>query len=65
MGAHPVNFLICIVACTYSANFELGVDILVFMVSLFQVDSQGNEDLRRKLLKEQRQKAILEEFAAK
>jgi E3 ubiquitin-protein ligase UBR1/E3 ubiquitin-protein ligase UBR3 len=30
-----------------------------------EVDSQANEDIQRKLLKEQRQKAILETFAAK
>ncbi|KAG0566256.1 hypothetical protein KC19_7G050000 [Ceratodon purpureus] len=31
----------------------------------FEVDSQGAEDMQRRLRKEQRQKAILEEFAAK
>lgn len=30
-----------------------------------EVDSLSNEDMQRKLLKEQRQKAILETFAAK
>jgi len=62
---HIVNDVNYITAYTYSANFEFGVDVQVFVVSLLQVDSQGNEDMQRRLLKEQRQKAILEEFDAK